>query len=311
MAHSRALLLLSALSAVYSSPIVARAASAPPSSTNCASPNSTYDPTVSTLFSRAANGSLTEFGRTDAGATIHAVCVRNSTGVVYVAGDFSSFGGVQTPSVASLDPATGTFSSLSGGVDGPVYALSCAEDKLWAGGQFAGPNGTDMTGFGGNVATWDYGSASWSSPPFVGLDGPVWAIDPASSSSGSSVFLGGSFSVSFAQPLYNATGVADVPSLGAALATISLQNGNTSVQTSASSAVAGFSDPSNMFCPPGADGPGSTWLAAEGQTNATITVEVGRAVTAAGIRLGNTFVNGSGTNTFRCVVVELMAEVVR
>lgn len=306
MAPSRLLSLFSTLSVVYSlpSPTFAATSSSPPSLTSCTSPNSTVsDPSVATLFGRAGNGTLVEYGRTNSGASIRTLCVRNSTGTVYLGGDFLSLSGLPSPYVASFDPGTGTFKSLGQGLDGPVYALSCDDDSgLWVAGAFDRPVGVQNgSSYGGNVAQWDYGTSGWKAPDFGGLDETVRDVQTAGTAQGSSVVFGGDFSVVYANPLSPGLAATNFASLGSALSPVPLNNGNASITASASSSTAGFSDIQNVLCPAGNDGAaGATWLAPDGQDNVSVTVGMGRAVTVGGIRLGNTHLNGAGVNTFQC-----------
>ncbi|KDQ57571.1 hypothetical protein JAAARDRAFT_35266 [Jaapia argillacea MUCL 33604] len=261
----------------------------------------TFDPTTSTLLSRSSNGSLTQIGSTNAGGTISAGCALDS--IFYVAGSFSSIGGASTNNVASYDTSTGSFTALgSSGPNGAVHAVFCdaKDNKLWVGGHFSSP--------GANVAVWDVKANSWAAPPFGGLSGAgAQVLSLTTNSSQSSIFLAGSFIASFgsAAPL-NGTNNPNVPfSAGAtpfssSLVPVPLQNAQ--IEGSPSSSDPNFSNIQTILCPSGGDGPGQTWLAADGNT-ALVTVRAFASLSAGGIRLGNTLVNGRGTTGFSVTTI--------
>ncbi|KZV86588.1 hypothetical protein EXIGLDRAFT_774480 [Exidia glandulosa HHB12029] len=60
---------------------------------------------------------------------------------------------------------------------------------------------------------------------------------------------------------------------------------------------ADFSNIHNILCPKGDDGPGNTWLARDG-AGAQINIDTFKPLSTAGLRLGNTHVDGRGTKTF-------------
>jgi hypothetical protein len=79
-----------------------------------------------------------------------------------------------------------------------------------------------------------------------------------------------------------------------------LQAAQIIIDASPSSTDSQFSNIENILCPAGPDGPGNTWLAADGNT-AVINVQTFTSLNANGIRLGNTFLSGHGTTGFRYV----------
>ncbi|KAI8993776.1 cortical protein marker for cell polarity-domain-containing protein [Trametes punicea] len=262
----------------------------------------TFDPSSASLLARSADGSLSKVASTNAGGSILAGCAIGDA--YYVAGNFSSIGGTSADNIASYSTSSGSFSALgSGGPNGVVRALYCdtSRKQVWAGGQFSSP--------GASVAVWDTASSSWSAAPFGGLIGAaaeVLSITPNSSQS--SLFFSGSFIASFGNgsvPL-NGTNNPNVPfSSGATPFSSSLVPvplGNASVDAGPSSSDSEFSNVQNIFCPAGADGPGNTWFAAD-NSKAVITVRKFAFLTARGLRLGNTFLNGRGTTGFSVATI--------
>lgn len=258
---------------------------------------SSFDPSTTSLLSRTTQGSLANLGNTNSGGSISSGCPLGD--VFYFAGSFSSIGNVSANYVASYSPSSGTFSSVgSNGPNGPVTALYCdvPNNNLWVGGHFSSP--------GSSVAIWNTKSNSWSAPPFKGLSGEnaqVFSI--TSNTSSSSLFFAGSFVTSFAgnTTSVNNTNNPNVPySPGASpfsssLVPIPLQNAE--IEAAPSSTNPEYSDIQTILCPTGSDGPGNTWLAQDG-SSALITILTFSSISAYGVRLGNTFIDGYGTTGF-------------
>jgi hypothetical protein len=264
---------------------------------NSSSANVSFDPSTSTLLSRSADGSLTRIASTNSGGIITTGCAMGN--IYYVAGSFSSIGDTSASNVASYNPPSGAFSALgTGGPNGRINALFCdsTHNKLWAGGQFSSPASA--------VAVWDTKASSWSAPPFGGLTGAAAEVSSiTTNASQASLFFSGSFVTTFQGngSALNTTNNPNVPfSSGAtqfssSLVPIPLEQAQ--VEGSPSSSDPSFSNIQNILCPAGNDGPGQTWFAADGN-GAQITARTFQSISASGVRLGNTFLNGRGTTGF-------------
>lgn len=257
------------------------------------STSTSFDPSVSTLLSRTPQGALTSIANTNSGGSISSACAMNN--VYYIAGSFLSIANISTSYVVSYSLSSGAFSALgSGGPNGPVSAVYCdpSNDNLWVGGHFSSPSPS--------VAMWSSKSNTWSAPPFKGLDGQVMSI--TSNASDTSLFFTGSFTTSFSGGVTSNNNNPNVPySQGASpfsssLVPIPLQGAE--VVGAPSSANPEFSNIQAILCPAGPDGPGNTWLASAGNA-ALITVRTFAAMSAYGVRIGNTFLSGYGTTAFR------------
>ena len=89
---------------------------------------------------------------------VYALAWDASSGVLYVGGDFESFGSVSgTSEIAKWDGAA--LSALGSGVDGPVFALAwdASSGSLYVGGDFGSAGGVSGTS---QIAKWD--GAAWS-----------------------------------------------------------------------------------------------------------------------------------------------------
>ncbi|KAI6121611.1 cortical protein marker for cell polarity-domain-containing protein [Pisolithus sp. B1] len=258
---------------------------------------SSFDPSASSLLSRTTQGTLANLGNTNSGGSISSGCPLGD--VFYIAGSFSSIGNVSANYVASYSPSSGTFSSVgSNGPNGPVTAVYCdvPNNNLWVGGHFSSP--------GSSVAVWNTKSNSWSAPPFKGLSGEnAQVLSITSNTSSSSLFFAGSFVTSFAgnTTSVNNTNNPNVPySPGASpfsssLVPIPLQNAE--IEAAPSSTNPEYSNIQTILCPAGSDGPGNTWLAQDG-SSALISILTFSSISAYGVRLGNTFIDGYGTTGF-------------
>ncbi|KAH9485308.1 Squalestatin S1 biosynthesis cluster protein L1 [Psilocybe cubensis] len=258
-----------------------------------------FDPTTSTLLSRASDGSLTRLASTNVGGSILTGCALGN--VFYLAGSFSSVNGVSAANIASYTTSSGTFAALgSGGPNGQINTVFCDTkgEKVWVGGKFSAP--------GASVAIFDIKAASWSGPPFAGISGAGAEVTSiTTNSSDTSLFFSGSFVTAFgnANAVLNGTNNPNVPfSPGASpfsssLVPIPLTSANIQIQGQPSSLQTGFTDIRNALCPAGADGPGNSWFAQDNSTP-LINVQTFSSIFASGVRLGNTFQPNHGTTGF-------------
>lgn len=257
-----------------------------------------FDSSASSVLSRTGEGVLTTLGTTNSGGSISSGCAMND--IFYFAGSFSSIANTSASNVASYTPSSGAFTALgSNGPNGPISSLFCdtSNSQLWVGGHFTSP--------GSSVAIWNIKSNLWSAPSFKGFSGEVLSITP--NSSDNSLFFAGSFLTSFAanSTALNNTNNPNIPySPGAtpfssSLVPIPLTGAEILGQPSSSNPQ--FSNILNILCPSGPDGPGNTWLAADGN-GAVVTIRDFSSIDAYGVRLGNTFQSGYGTTVFRYVL---------
>ncbi|KAJ7502743.1 cortical protein marker for cell polarity-domain-containing protein [Mycena galericulata] len=257
-----------------------------------------FDPSTSSLFARASNGSLARLASSNSGGRISAGCALSD--VFYLAGSFSSIEGTPATNIASYTPSSAAFAALgSNGPNGEIDAVFCdtKNTKLWVGGTFTSP--------GVSIAVWDPKASSWSAPPFkglVGAEGRVVSI--TTNSSDSSLFFAGSFITSFVgngSTVLNSTNNPNVPfSAGATPFSSSLVPvpiPASAISGSPSSTDTGFTNASDILCPAGADGPGNTWYGADANT-AELTIRTFTFMTVSGVRLGNTFQPNHGTTGF-------------
>ncbi len=255
---------------------------------------------------------------------------------LYVGGNFSQIGGVSARNVARYDPSTGAFDGIAGGINGSVQTVYCdsTQQTVLFGGNFSAPAlAPDPASYLGNVALWNVPAANWSAPPFGGLNGEVRTISQGVNAS--VIRFGGSFTAPFSS---NATGAAQgagtsmtsstsasstasatggavngtagmVPgtnngtspsSITAGFAPISLAQSETT--GGPASSIPGFSDPAQIFCPQGPDGPGNSYLFQDG-IDGQLTVRTFRQTDARAFRIGNTGYEGRGTSAFRIVAI--------
>jgi hypothetical protein len=225
---------------------------------------------------------------------------------LYVGGLFDSVSGTSAKNIIAYSPSSGKFSPLGSdgaGLDGEVNALHCDSNSglVWVGGSFRKPTlSAGSVGFSGAVAVFNPSDNTWAPAPFDGLKGQV--LDIAPSADGKSLYFGGSFATTFASnSTLNSTSNPNVPySPGAtpfssSLVPIPLNGSEITAQPASSNS--NFNNIVNILCPSGDDGPGYTWLGTDG-TTASITARPFKFITASGIRLGNTAVNGRSTTRF-------------
>lgn len=120
------------------------------------------------------------------GSQVRAVASSGSN--VYFGGNFTTVAG--TSGVGAGTPATNIavwngrhWSAVSGGVNGPIYAITIRSNDVYVGGQFTSAGGVNAT----NIARWD--GTNWSAVG-TGVDDVVYAL----ALNGSDLYAGGKFS---------------------------------------------------------------------------------------------------------------------
>ncbi|PHH61499.1 hypothetical protein CDD81_346 [Ophiocordyceps australis] len=230
------------------------------------------------LFVRLPNGVYAPIASTD--ASIRSMCTfrrkNGDVGGVVVAGNFTSFDGSKSAGVALYDPDNDKVTSLEG-LEGEVHAVYCDQDRdtVFVGGNFQGANST-------NAIAW-VGDQGWTNLPFAGFNGPVEAITKASNGH---IIFGGNFT---------GLGNASTPSRRDEQ-TINISTANITAFNSVPSGD--FSDPKNIVCSGGKDGPGQTWLLQDSSPGSW-EARFGFGFEPTKLRLWNTHLDGRGTKTFR------------
>lgn len=231
------------------------------------------------VLARYPNGGFASVAASD--ASIMAMCnfVLNDgtmAGVI-VAGNFTSLGGVESQGVALLNPNTSVVTSLSG-ISGKVSSVLCDQSSstVYVGGSFTAANST-------NAIAW-VANNGWTNLPFQGFNGPVTSITKAANGH---VIFGGSFTN---------LGNASVPMVQDAQV---VNLSNATITSTASTTTTGYGSPANVVCKTsGTDGPGNTWLVADGATGSW-RATFGYGFSPSKLRLWNTHEGGRGTKTWR------------
>lgn len=222
------------------------------------------------------NGVLTNL--VDADGDILAMCSmtdQDGTAEVFVAGNFTSLGGVKAHGIAKFNPDTLKVTPLSG-LSGSVSSLICDQNShsVYAGGDFRFGNST-------NAAAWVDGEG-WKSLPFGGLNGPVTSLLMGDDDR---IILGGAFN-----------GVGNSTHSKKNLQVINLESAE--VTSDAISPRSGFSSPKNVICQTsGEDGAGKTWLLYD-KSPGYWRAEMGFGYKPTKVRLYNTHFEGRGTKNF-------------
>lgn len=83
-------------------------------------------------------GRVTRFRADINRGTVRAIAFHN--GRLYAGGTFSKINNISRSKIAAIDPVTGdvliTFGDERNDINGPVFALACLDEKLFAGGNF-------------------------------------------------------------------------------------------------------------------------------------------------------------------------------
>lgn len=237
----------------------------------------------SSILTPLPNGILTNLSSAD--AQIRDMCAftkKDGSFVgVFVGGNFTSLGGVESPGAAIFNPNTSQVTPLPG-LEGSVSAVLCdrATNRVYVGGSFS----HDHTS---NALAWTPDNG-WTVLPFDGLNGPVNSILKADDGH---IIFGGSFDA-----LGNTTSQSSSSSRHNRLQILNLQDAT--ITSDAATPMSGYSDPRNIICSTsGKATKGNTYLLhdyAPGFWRA----ELGFTFNPTKVRLYNTHLDGRGTKDF-------------
>jgi hypothetical protein len=125
------------------------------------------------------------------GVSSYVYAIAISGNDVYVGGLFTGIGGVSSVSafnIAKWNSLTHTWSGLSGGVAGYVYAIAVSGSDVYVGGLFNGVPVYPSVPGTSNIAKWNSATGIWSALG-EGVAGYVYAI----AVSGNDIYVGGLF----------------------------------------------------------------------------------------------------------------------
>lgn len=222
------------------------------------------------------NGDLTTLANSD--GSILDMCPlteKDGTKDIFVAGNFTSLGGVNAQGVAKFDPSTKKVTPIPG-LKGSVQTMLCDPDtnSVYVGGDFQFHNGS-------NAATW-VGGEGWKSMGFGGFNGPVTSILRGEDGK---VIFGGKFD-----------GIGNSTHSKKNVQTINLQDAK--IDSDGVSPRADYTSPKNIICPSsGQEGAGKTWLLYD-QSPGFWRAYMGYVFEPTKIRLYNTDIEGRGTKDF-------------
>ncbi|ODM20059.1 hypothetical protein SI65_05045 [Aspergillus cristatus] len=200
---------------------------------------------------------------------------KDGTSDIFVAGNFTSLGGVKAQGIAKFDPNTTEVTALPG-LSGSISAMLCDQDSnsVYVGGDFRFQNSS-------NAAAYVNGEG-WKTLAFGGFNGPVTAI--LRNDDGKIIF-GGDFD-----------GIGNSTKSKKNQQVINLQDAK--ITSDAISEQSGFSDPRNIICETsGDDASGKTWLLYDNSPGYW-RAEMGFGFKPNKIRLYNTHYEGRGTKNF-------------
>lgn len=237
----------------------------------------------SSILTPLPNGILTNLSSAD--AQIRDMCSFTKKGGsfagVFVGGDFTSLGGVDSPGAALFNPKSSEVTALPG-LNGSVSAVLCDQDtnRVYVGGSFSHGNTS-------NAIAWNPDNG-WTDLSFDGLNGPVNSI--VKTENGHIIF-GGSFDA-----LGDTASSSSSSSSRNRKQILNLQSATITSDTD--TALSGYNDPRNIVCPTsGKASKGNTYLLhdyAPGYWRA----ELGFEFHPTKVRLYNTHLDGRGTKNF-------------
>ncbi|KAJ5099323.1 hypothetical protein N7532_006324 [Penicillium argentinense] len=234
--------------------------------------------TGSSILTPLPNGILTNL--TSADAQIRDMCSftkKDGTFAgIFVGGNFTTLGGVDSPGAALFNPNSSKVTALSG-LKGSVSAVLCDQNtnRVYVGGSFSHKNTS-------NALAWSPDDG-WTDLPFDGLNGPVESILKTDDGH---IVWGGSF-----DGLGNSTS-----SSKHGKQVLNLQNATITSDTDSS--LSGYSDNRNIICSTsGEAAKGSTYLLHDNAPGFW-RADLGFNFNPTKVRLYNTHLDGRGTKTF-------------
>ncbi|KAJ5901106.1 hypothetical protein N7504_007099 [Penicillium tannophilum] len=234
----------------------------------------------SSILTPLPNGILTNLSTAD--AQIQAMCSftkKDGTFAgIFVGGNFTTLGGVESRGAALFNPNSSTVTALPG-LNGSVSAVACDQstNRVYVGGTFDHKNSS-------NAIAWSPDNG-WTDLDFEGLNGPVKSILKAENGH---IIFGGKF---------DGTGNSSSSSNSTnGLQILNLQNAT--ITSDANSSLSGYESPRNIICSTsGEAAEGKTWLLYD-YSPGYWRAELGFEVKPTKVRLYNTHLDGRGTKTF-------------
>jgi len=233
----------------------------------------------SSILTPLPNGILTNL--TSANAQIRDMCSftkkDGSFAGIFVGGNFSSLGGIDSTGAALFNPNSSKVTALPG-LKGSVSTVLCDQEtnRVYVGGDFSHKNTN-------NALVWSPDDG-WTKLPFDGLNGPVESI--LKTSDGHIVF-GGSFD-----------GVGNSTSSPSKKRKQVLNLQNATITSDTDSSLSGFSDNRNIICSTsGKSAAGQTYLLHDNAPGFW-RADLGFDFNPTKVRLYNTHLDGRGTKSF-------------
>ncbi|KAJ5653564.1 hypothetical protein N7490_000567 [Penicillium lividum] len=237
----------------------------------------------SSILTPLPNGILTNLSTAD--AQIQAMCSftkKDGTFAgIFVGGNFTTLGGVESPGAALFNPNSSTITALPG-LNGSVSAVACDQstNRVYVGGTFDHKNSS-------NAIAWSPDNG-WTDLAFEGLNGPVKSILKVEKNG--HIIFGGTFDGTGNSSSSSSSSSKYGPQV------LNLQNAT--ITSDAQSSLSGYESPRNIICSTsGKAAKGKTWLLYD-YSPGYWRAELGFTARPSKIRLYNTHLDGRGTKSF-------------